>query len=209
MIIFGKSCKSAGMTQRSGQLSRRSRRCYKVLHYVIYTVAFKLHPSIECSCRVVCVSRMHPFASYVLQSYYRATGWNEDNLYANLTRSSSGMFPICVALCSKTLETAILDFNIPRGLHLSISKSPNPLFSTSYSMNAMPSLNGSVGYIFTSCDLDIKSSGNVRFKDMVERFKLYSQPRRPEGKEEWLAGQRVDSRGVCRLTPFAPDILKR
>ncbi|KAF8559021.1 mitochondrial distribution and morphology protein 10 [Imleria badia] len=121
---------------------------------------------------------MHPFASYVLRSYYKATGWNEDNLYANLTRSSN----------------AILDFNVPRGLHLSISKSPNPLFSTSYSMNAMPSLNGSVGYIFTSCDLDIKNSGDVRFKDMIERFKLYSQPRRPEGKEEWLAGQRVDSR---------------
>lgn len=33
---------------------------------------------------------MHPFASYVLRSYYKATGWNEDNLYANLTRSSSG-----------------------------------------------------------------------------------------------------------------------
>lgn len=67
-------------------------------------------------------------------------------------------------------------------------------------MNAMPSLNGSVGYIFTSCELDIRNSGDVRFKDMIERLKLYSQPRRPEGKEEWLAGQRVDSRGMC---PFA------
>ncbi|EGO01757.1 hypothetical protein SERLA73DRAFT_85616 [Serpula lacrymans var. lacrymans S7.3] len=122
---------------------------------------------------------MHPFASYVLRSYYRATGWNEDNLYANLTRSSN----------------AILDFSVPRGLHLSISKSPNPLFNTSYSMNAMPSLNGSVGYIFTSCDLDVKSSGAVRFKDMIERFKVHDQPRRPEGKEEeWLAGERVDKR---------------
>ena len=102
-----------------------------------------------------------------------------------------------LVLYPKVSETAILDFNVPRGLHLSISKSPNPLFSTSYSMNAVPSLNGSVGYIFTSCDLDIKNSGDVRFKDMIERFKLYSQPRRPEGKEEWLAGQRVDSRGMC------------
>ena len=36
--------------------------------------------------------RMHPFASYVLRSYYKATGWNEDNLYANLTRSSNGKY---------------------------------------------------------------------------------------------------------------------
>ncbi|PCH41257.1 mitochondrial distribution and morphology protein 10 [Wolfiporia cocos MD-104 SS10] len=122
---------------------------------------------------------MHPFASYVLRSYYKATGWNEDNLYANLTRSSN----------------AILDFSVPRGLHFSISKSPNPLFKTTYSMNALPSLNGSVGYIFTSCDLDVKGSGDVRFKDMIDRFKVYDQPRRPEGKEEeWLAGERVDTR---------------
>jgi hypothetical protein len=33
---------------------------------------------------------MHPFASYVLRTYYKATGWNEDNLYSNLTRSSNG-----------------------------------------------------------------------------------------------------------------------
>ncbi|KAI0720200.1 mitochondrial distribution and morphology protein 10 [Cerioporus squamosus] len=122
---------------------------------------------------------MHPFASYVLRSYYKQTGWNEDNLYANLTRSSN----------------ALLDFSVPRGLHFSISKSPNPLFKTTYSMNALPSLNGSVGYIFTSCDLDVKGSGDVRFKDMVDRFKVFDHPRRPEGKEEeWLAGERVDTR---------------
>ncbi|KAM5534324.1 hypothetical protein V8D89_012052 [Ganoderma adspersum] len=122
---------------------------------------------------------MHPFASYVLRSYYKEIGWNEDNLYANLTRSSN----------------ALLDFSVPRGLHFGISKSPNPLFKTTYSMNALPSLNGSVGYIFTSCNLDVKGSGDVRFKDMVDRFKVFDRPRRPEGKEEeWLAGDRVDTR---------------
>ncbi|KAG6837923.1 Mitochondrial distribution and morphology protein 10 [Arthromyces matolae] len=129
---------------------------------------------------ILTLSNMHPFATYVLRSYYKATGWNEDNLYANLTRSSN----------------AILDFSVPKGLHLSISKSPNSLFRTTYSMTAMPSLNGSVGYIFTSCDLSLRASGNVPFKDMIERFKVYDQPRRPEGKEEeWLAGERIDPRG--------------
>ncbi|KAI0776030.1 mitochondrial distribution and morphology protein 10 [Trametes elegans] len=122
---------------------------------------------------------MHPFASYVLRSYYQATGWNEDNLYANLTRSSN----------------ALLDFSVPRGLHFSISKSPNSLFKTTYSMNALPSLNGSVGYIFTSCNLDVKGSGDVRFKDMIDRFKVFDKPKKPEGKEEeWLGGERVDTR---------------
>ena len=67
-------------------------------------------------------------------------------------------------------------------------------------MDALPSLHGSIGYIFTSCELDVQNSRNVQLKDMVERFKVYSQPRQPEAKEEvWLAGERVDTRGayVC------------
>lgn len=95
-------------------------------------------------------------------------------------------------------RTALLDFSVPKGLHFGISKSPNPLFKTTYSMNALPSLNGSVGYIFTNCNLDVKGSGDVRFKDMVDRFKVFDRPKRPEGKEEeWLAGERVDTRGMC------------
>lgn len=89
---------------------------------------------------------------------------------------------------------------MPRGLHFSISKSPSPLFKNTYSMNALPSLNGSVGYIFTSCNLDVKGSGDVRFKDMVDHYKVHHLPRRPEGKdEEWLAGERVNNRGACVL----------
>lgn len=63
-------------------------------------------------------------------------------------------------------------------------------------MNALPALNGSVGYIFSSCDLDLRNSGDVRFKDVVERFKVFDVPKLPEGKpEEWLTGERVDTRG--------------
>lgn len=50
--------------------------------------------TVACNRKLQCKSApshaMHPFATYVLRSYYKATGWNEDNLYANLTRSSSG-----------------------------------------------------------------------------------------------------------------------
>ena len=67
-------------------------------------------------------------------------------------------------------------------------------------MGAMSSLNGSVGYIFTSCNLDVKNSGSVRFKDMIERFKVYDQPRRPEGTaEEWLASKKMDPRSMYSL----------
>ena len=72
-------------------------------------------------------------------------------------------------------------------------------------MDALPSLHGSIGYIFTSCELDVQNSYNVQLKDMVERFKVYSQPRKPEEKgEEWLAGERVDTKGayVCFIVGF-------
>ena len=73
-------------------------------------------------------------------------------------------------------------------------------------MNALPSLNGSVGYIFTSCNLDVKGSGDVRFKDMIDRFKVFDQPRRPEGKEEeWQGGERVDTRGAPTILSFHQD----
>lgn len=105
-----------------------------------------------------------------------------------------------ILLTGFSMSVAILDFDVPTGLKFAIAKSPNSLFKTSYSMTALPTLNGSVGYIFTSCDLDIKSSGNVNVKDIIDRFKVYDQLRRPEGKEqEWLAGERVDTRGKYSL----------
>jgi len=72
-------------------------------------------------------------------------------------------------------------------------------------MTAMPSLNGSVGYIFTSCDLNVKSSRTVPFKDMIERFQIYDQPRKPEAEEEeWLAGERVNRRSICSMSLHTP-----
>ena len=79
----------------------------------------------------------------------------------------------------------------------------------------MPSLHGSIGYIFTSCDLNVKGSANAQFRDMIDCFKVYDQPRRPEGREEeWLAGERVDTRGSWMILSsiessfiFSPEYL--
>jgi distribution and morphology protein 10 len=64
-------------------------------------------------------------------------------------------------------------------------------------MNALPTLNGSIGYIFTTANLNLRASRDIRFKDVIERFKIYELPRRPEGTlETWLDGHRVDRRGT-------------
>lgn len=110
----------------------------------------------------------------------------------------------CLVLAN-SLVLALLDFTVPKGLQFSISKAPNSQFRTTYAMNALPSLNGSVGYIFTTCDLALKSSGDVRFKDIVDRFKIYGVPKPPEGKPEvFLAGKRVDTRGMHNI----PSIIR-
>jgi mitochondrial distribution and morphology protein 10 len=67
-------------------------------------------------------------------------------------------------------------------------------------MNALPTLNSSIGYasVFTTCDLKMRGCPDIPLKDITERFKIYYLPQRPEGKpEQWLAGERhgVDTRG--------------
>lgn len=68
---------------------------------------------------------MHPFATYVLRSYYKATGWNEDNLYANFTRSSNGMSPRPrrnPALISLNSRPRLHRPSWPASLHIQVPK---------------------------------------------------------------------------------------
>ncbi|CAE7233783.1 unnamed protein product [Rhizoctonia solani] len=61
-------------------------------------------------------------------------------------------------------------------------------------MNALPTLNGSIGYIFTSCDLDLKQSSSVPFKEVVDRFVIHDRPHRPSWKEEvFLGGRNINA----------------
>ncbi|KAL7420483.1 Mitochondrial distribution and morphology protein 10 [Cryptotrichosporon argae] len=123
---------------------------------------------------------MLSFSTLLLRSYYAATGWNEDNLYSNITRSSS----------------ALLDFPIPDSLVLQLAKAPTDVFFTSYALDALPQLNGSVSYITTSVPVrELAPDTSVRFRDVVERFRVFPPPRRPAPKDEiWHGGRRVEGR---------------
>ena len=51
---------------------------------------------------------MLPFSAILLRDYYKSIGWNEDNTYSQLTRSSSGeSTPSELAL----LSAALTDFH--------------------------------------------------------------------------------------------------
>ncbi|RXK40020.1 mitochondrial distribution and morphology protein 10 [Tremella mesenterica] len=123
---------------------------------------------------------MIPFSTLLLRSYYQAIGWNQDNTYSNLTRSSA----------------ALLDFQIPQSLVLQLANNPTPIFFTSYSLDALPQLNGAISYITTSEAIQgIGPSKSIPFRDVVERFRIYPPPRKPLPKDEiWLGGRRIEGR---------------
>lgn len=131
---------------------------------------------------------MHDFVAHVLRRYYTQTEWNPFNSYLYLTNSSQ----------------SVLDFAIPHGLSLSISASPSPPFFTNYRLRALPTLTGALGYIFASIEdndgnpksLDLGgSSRDIRFKELVDHFRIIDSPRRPLGKDQvWQAGRRIDTR---------------
>ncbi|KAI9275563.1 hypothetical protein BDA99DRAFT_545299 [Phascolomyces articulosus] len=138
---------------------------------------------------------MYDFMEYCLRCYYRQSGWNEENQYSNL--------------CS--WSRALLDFYTPQGLSLYLSKLPTPQFKPSYTMNALPSLNGSVGYLYTSRSLDIGTSATVDFQDMVDRFRIvspdYSESRKKNSVNHYLLygrmffpGARLESMYVRRIS---------
>ncbi|OCF75541.1 mitochondrial distribution and morphology protein 10 [Kwoniella mangroviensis CBS 8886] len=120
------------------------------------------------------------FSNFILRNYYNAIGWNEDNLYSSITRSSS----------------SLLDFQVPQSLILQLANAPTPIFFNSYALDALPQLNGSIQYITTSEPLEqIGASRSIRFKDVVERFQVFPPPKRPLVKDEvWLAGKRIEGR---------------
>lgn len=123
---------------------------------------------------------MLPFATLLLRSYYEAIGWNEDNLYSNITRSSS----------------ALIDFPVPDSLILQLANAPTPIFFTSYALDALPQLNGSLSYLTTSEPLsNIGPSASMPFASVVERFRVPAPPVRPQPKDEiWLAGRQIQGR---------------
>ncbi|KAG0248151.1 Mitochondrial distribution and morphology protein 10 [Mortierella polycephala] len=112
---------------------------------------------------------MYDFMEYCLRRYYRASGWNEDNQYSHLCATSR----------------ALLDFQAPQGLSLRLSKLPSSVFKTTTTMNALPILEGSVGYLFTSRDLPIDDSASVRFRHLVDRFRIICLDHSIREADQW------------------------
>ncbi|KAL1921534.1 uncharacterized protein VTP21DRAFT_11250 [Calcarisporiella thermophila] len=126
---------------------------------------------------------MREFLDYCLRRYLRASGWNEENQYSNL----------CV------VPRELLDFTIPYGLSFRIAKSPTSLLKSAFSIHALPVLNGSIGYLFTSLPLNLET-GAPHLRE-TDRFRIFAPPSKQNNLEEI---QRTDNDYLIYGRMFLP-----
>ncbi|KAF9775515.1 hypothetical protein IL306_006365 [Fusarium sp. DS 682] len=101
---------------------------------------------------------MREFMDYVHSAFYEATGWNRDNSYAALNVTSD----------------ALLNFQTPRGLRLTLSSLASPNFATSYQLGSVGIVDGSISYLFSSVPLRLlltPQSETVNLPDLLRSYR--------------------------------------
>ncbi|KAM0431083.1 hypothetical protein ACHAPT_005722 [Fusarium lateritium] len=147
---------------------------------------------------------MREFMDYVHSAFYEATGWNRDNSYAALNATTD----------------ALLNFQTPRGLRLTLSALASPNFATSYQLGSVGIVDGSISYLFSSVPLRLlltPQSETVNLPELLRSFRpLAELPHRtdpllqtPKDKPEssllygrlYLPQSLVEAMVVKRLSP--------
>lgn len=146
---------------------------------------------------------MREFMDYVHTAFYDATSWNRDNTYAALNATSD----------------ALLNFQTPRGLRLSLSALASPNFATSYQLGSVGVVDGSISYLFSSVPLNqlvTPQSETVHLPELLRSYRPINQPQRiaPDetklkaGPNPWLLYGRMylpqsllEALAVRRITP--------
>ncbi|KAH8178568.1 mitochondrial distribution and morphology protein 10 domain-containing protein [Sarocladium implicatum] len=147
---------------------------------------------------------MREFMDYVHSSFYDATGWHRDNTYAALNATSD----------------ALLNFQTPRGLRLSLSALASPNFATSYQLGSVGVVDGSISYLFSSIPLNHlvhPQSETVSLPELLRSYRPIDQPPRTvpfenvplrQGRKPWLLYGRMylpqsllEALAVRRISP--------
>ncbi|KAF5970171.1 mitochondrial distribution morphology 10 [Fusarium coicis] len=93
---------------------------------------------------------MREFMDYVHTAFYEATGWNRDNSVA-----------------------ALLNFETPRGLRLTLSALASPNFATSYQLGSVGIVDGSISYLFSSVPLRLLLTPQSETVNLPELLRSY------------------------------------
>ncbi|KAF5136491.1 Mitochondrial distribution and morphology protein 10 [Metarhizium anisopliae] len=100
---------------------------------------------------------MREFMDYVHSAFYEATGWRRDNSYAALNATSD----------------ALLDFQTPRGLRLTLSSLASANFATSYQLGSVGVVDGSISYLFSSVPLRVHMTPRSEDVSLPELLRSY------------------------------------
>ncbi|KAF5659903.1 mitochondrial distribution morphology 10 [Fusarium circinatum] len=96
---------------------------------------------------------MREFMDYVHSAFYEATGWNRDN--------------------SDKSVAALLNFETPRGLRLTLSALASPNFATSYQLGSVGIVDGSISYLFSSVPLRLLLTPQSETISLPELLRSY------------------------------------
>ncbi|TVY86132.1 Mitochondrial distribution and morphology protein, partial [Lachnellula willkommii] len=131
---------------------------------------------------------MLEFMDYVQHSFYKASNWNTENSYSQLTATARG----------SPLE--LLEFDTPRGLRLNLSSLSSPNFATSYAIGSVGLVDGALSYLYTSLPLfPVSQSANIDLHDVIRGYRQIQELRKQEESwmwEEWQGGKRIDKRNT-------------
>ncbi|KAG6117743.1 hypothetical protein E4U13_000817 [Claviceps humidiphila] len=143
---------------------------------------------------------MREFMDYVHSAFYEATGWSRDNSYAALDGTSAGTVNDLLSVLASfansylisrfsihphcTLEriltptsllsvTALLNFQTPRGLRLTLSSLASANFATSYQLGSVGVVDGSISYLFSSVPLRIHITPQSETVPLPELLRSY------------------------------------
>jgi mitochondrial distribution and morphology protein 10 len=92
----------------------------------------------------------------------------------------------------------LLDFPTPNGLSLALSSLPSPNFATSYNLDSIGVLDGSISYLYSSLPLQIlHRSNDIPLRHIIPGYKQLQELQRPDEAwwwEIWHGGKRIDRR---------------
>lgn len=94
---------------------------------------------------------------YLQKCFYRTTGWEEENIFPNITSNSQ----------------AILDFTIPNGGKVDISSKSSDYSASSFTLSNYNVINGSLAYLYSSIPLvNTLGTKNVSLQEAISGFKI-------------------------------------
>ena len=108
-----------------------------------------------------------------------------------------------------TTETDLLDFSTPKGFRLHTASFAAEQFTAAATLSALPVLDGSIAYSYTSKPLrGVQGTAVSPLINLVQAFREVKPAKAPDDArfwEIWQGGRRVDFRGEYTLLPPSSD----